>query len=140
MSDIDMNEDKVAARSRDLFIDSARAIDGETGARLAAARGRAMNALAEKPSRVAMRWMPVAGVVAAVSLVAVVWLPAGPGDDLPLPVNGRVLENPADIDILLQEDGLEMIEDLDFYSWIDTDAGAAQDLVPAPAREVNHES
>lgn len=138
MSDNDMNEDKVAARSRDLFIDSTRAIDGETSARLAAARSAALNALAEKSPRAAMRWIPLAGVAAAVSLVAVVWLPSGPGDDLRLPLNGRVLENPADIDILLQDDGLEMIEDLEFYSWIDTDAGAAKEV--APAREVDHES
>jgi hypothetical protein len=61
-----------------------------------------------------IRWMPATGVAAA-AVIAVVMLQVPPVNELP------VLE-PAeqDLEILIGDDNLEMLEDLEFYSVLDT--------------------
>ena len=56
--------------------------------------------------------MPATGVAAAVLLVMITF--GGPGEI-------DVINVPAtDLDILLSEESIEMLEDLEFYSWLDT--------------------
>ena len=76
-------------------------------------RGR-LEALAElqQPARQWSYWMPATGVAAAV-LVAIVMVQAPNGvEEIPTAVS--------DMEILLGEDSIEMLEELEFYSWIDT--------------------
>jgi hypothetical protein len=57
--------------------------------------------------------MPATGVAAAVLLV--MFTLQGPGDI-------DVISAPAtDLDILLGEESIEMLEELEFYSWLDTE-------------------
>jgi hypothetical protein len=56
--------------------------------------------------------MPATGVAAA-ALVAFMLLQNPAGVDEPLPAAV------ADMEILLGEDSIEMLEDLEFYSWLD---------------------
>ena len=140
MNGSDENEDRVAARSRELFLDSAKSIDSIRSARLAAARREAVDAMEGQRPRYAAHWMPLAGVAVAASLVAVALLPSRPGDDAGLPLNGGIFDHPADIELLLESDGLEMIEDLEFYSWIESNADAAQQPAAVQDKEVDYES
>jgi len=110
-----MNEsnDKFANEARALFDESVDQLDAATlsalnrgrHAALAAARGRRAQWL---------RWAPAAGVTAAV-VVAVM---------LALPRPDVVETVPAtDMDILLGEDSIEMLEELEFYAWMELQDG-----------------
>ena len=59
--------------------------------------------------------MPAGGVAAAAVVAVFVWNNASVVDtQSPVPVD--------DFEILIADDSFEMLEDLEFYSWIDIDA------------------
>ena len=62
-----------------------------------------------------IEWVPAAGVAAAAVVAVVMWT-GDPPTDVLTPASAN-----ADIEILLTEDSFEMLEDLEFYSWIDLD-------------------
>ena len=88
-------------------------LDEITRARLRAARARALGvAGGHKVS--AVRWLlPAGGVVAAVA-VAVVMLHRGPAEVVPIFPNG-------DMDLLTAAEPLELLENLDFYEWLEAE-------------------
>ena len=93
-----------------LFDESVESLDAPTLSKLNQGRHAA---LAELHGRRALwhRWAPLAGVTAAVIV------------GLMLAIPQSSLEVPAsDMDILLGEESIEMLEDLEFYAWIDTQA------------------
>lgn len=108
-------DDELAERAKTLFDESVERLDAQTLSRLN--RGR-QAALAEIGETTAVghwaRWVPASGVAAAAVVAVVVW------QNYP----GQVAAPPADsvteFEILLGEDSLEMLEDLEFYSWMDT--------------------
>ena len=106
-----MNEsdEKLAARAKELFDESVDGLDGETLSRLNQGRHAALEAAKHgRPDWV--RWAPATGVAAA-AVVAVVMLQE-PGTDIP--------EAPAsDFEILLGEESIDMLEELEFYAWLD---------------------
>jgi hypothetical protein len=109
------NQDEMLARqAKDLFDESVGQLDAATLSRLN--RGRHV-ALAElertKPGGHWARWVPATGVAAAAVVAVVVW--QGVPVEGPLPATTPV----TDFEILIGEDSLEMLEDLEFYSWID---------------------
>ena len=110
-------DDAFAAKAKTLFDQSVDGLDGETRSRLN--RGR-QEALAEVGGRGIrwLQWAPAGGLAAAAVLAVVVFTPTPQLDELEVP------EVATDMEILLTEDSLEMIEDLEFYSWIDFDAEA----------------
>ena len=120
-----MNEHKddelFEAKAKRLFDESVQAIDGQTQSRLN--RGR-QKALAELKRRRAVSvlgsWAPATGVAAAAVVAVVLWSGNRPPADVAPPSSAT------DLEILLNEDNLEMLEELEFYSWIelDEDAGA----------------
>jgi len=117
-------DDVFATRAKALFDESVDGLDGETRSRLN--RGR-QKALAEAATG-GFRWMPwaPAGGLAAAAVIAVVIFTGNPQfAELAVP------EVATDMEILLTEDSLEMIEDLEFYSWIDFDAEASDNEGPA---------
>ena len=93
------------------FDETVEELDGATLSKLNRARHAALAEI-RQPTRQWSRWMPVTGVAAAV-LVAVMILQNPAGIDEPLPAAV------ADMEILLGEDSIEMLEDLEFYSWLD---------------------
>jgi len=104
-------DETLAQRAKEAFDRSVDGLDAASLSRLN--RGR-QAALAEvgHPRRERLRWMPATGAVAAVLLVMLSL--QGPGD-------ADFLSAPAtDLDILLSEESIDMLEDLDFYSWLDT--------------------
>ena len=115
----EQDEDKAfLERSKRLFDESVQQVDGRTQSQLN--RGR-QKALAELQPRTGMRaltgWAPATGVAAAAVVAAVMWNGNGP------PIDVAPASTATDFEILLDEDNLEMLEDLEFYSWLDLDAG-----------------
>ena len=107
-------DEAFADKAKQHFDASVDSLDGETRSKLN--RGR-QAALAElKPGgRPWVQWIPAGGVAVAAVAALVVW-----SGSMRLPE----LDTPgvaSDMEILLTEDSLEMLEDLEFYSWIDLD-------------------
>lgn len=94
------------------FDESVGALDAATLSKLNRGRHAALAEL-RRPRLQWSRWMPATGIAAA-ALIAVVMLQNPSFID---EVNGPVAVT--DMEILLGEDSIEMLEDLEFYSWID---------------------
>jgi len=105
-------DDEFAEKAQVLFDDSVEALDAETRSRLN--RGR-QAALAELGSGrpVWVHWAPAAGVAAATIFAVVLWT----GNQAPNELAPAA--SATDFEILLNEDSLEMLEELEFYSWIE---------------------
>lgn len=104
-------DEQLAQRAKKAFDRSVDELDAATLSRLNRGRQAALSEL-ERPNRQWLRWMPATGVAAAVVLVMITF--QGPGEI-------GVINAPAtDLDILLSEESIEMLEELEFYSWLDT--------------------
>lgn len=107
-------DDAFTLRAKKHFDTSVENLDGETRSRLNRGRQAALAEL-DKGGRRWIEWAPAAGVAAAAVVAVVVWTGDPPTDALtPATMN-------SDIEILLTEESFEMLEDLEFYSWIDLD-------------------
>jgi len=116
-----IEDEAFAARAKERFDQSVRGLDGQTQSRLN--RGRHA-ALAELQPRQGpwLQWAPAAGVAAAAVVAVVILNGRAPVDELtPLPTAN-------DFEILLNEESFEMLEELEFYSWMDLEAELDDDL------------
>jgi hypothetical protein len=108
---MNLTDETMAQQAKEAFDQSVDGLDAATLSRLNRGRHAAL-AEAGHPGRQWLRWMPATGVAAAV-LLAVLTL-QGPGDV-------DVISAPAtDLELLLSEESIEMLEELEFYSWLDT--------------------
>lgn len=105
------SDEKYAQEAKALFDASVDELDAATLSTLNQSRQRAL-AEAHSPHRELMRWVPAAGVAAAVLIGVMVTLP-DPGSTEVMPTAL------ADMEILLGEDSIEMFEELEFYSVLD---------------------
>lgn len=120
----DMTADRAFAdQARKLFDESVEALDGQTRSRLNRGRQAALEELTSG-TPVWVQWAPAAGVAAAAIVAVVLWTGNPPVDEL---TPGASV---ADFEILLAEDSFEMLEDLEFYSWIDLDEDADEIMEP----------
>ena len=104
--------DQFGKKAKAAFDASVNELDAATLSKLNAGRHKALEEL-KRPTYQWSRWAPATGVAAA-ALLAVMWLQSPTAvHDLTGPVNVT------DMEILLGEDSIEMLEDLEFYSWID---------------------
>ena len=106
--------DDFERRARELFDDSVERLDGQTRSRLTRARNAALNELKAPSTRRYWLGVPLGGLAAA-ALVAIVLMngreaavPKGEAGFLPLD----------DFDIVADTDNLELIRDVEFYSWL----------------------
>ena len=105
------SDDRFAQKAKALFDTSVEELDAATLSTLNRGRHRALDEL-RSPRPDWMRWAPAAGVTAAVVLAVMIALPGQQDvDEMPTSVT--------DMEILLGEESLEMLEDLEFYAWID---------------------
>ena len=114
-------DDLFAQKAGALFRESADSLDGQAQSRLNRAR---QVALAELDSGAATlnrwtQWAPAAGA-AAVAVVAVVLLTGNP--EIDPTVNPGTEQLAGDFELLMAADSFDMLQDLEFYSWIDIDA------------------
>lgn len=106
------SDDRFARDAKALFDASVDELDAATLSKLNRGRHRALDELGSARANW-MRWAPAAGVAAAVVL-AVTLTMRQPVDVEALPATVT------DMEILLGEESIEMLEDLEFYSWLDT--------------------
>jgi hypothetical protein len=111
----DRNTDEQFARqAKELFDKSVERLDAAALSRLNQGRHNALEALqGRRPAALWGRWLLPAAGVAAVALVTVLVM-RGP-EPVTLPT-----ESLADFEILLEDESLEMFEDLEFYSWLES--------------------
>ena len=116
-------DELLAGKAKQLFDESVEGLGGQTRSRLNQGRQAALAELDSGRSRW-MHWAPAAGLTAAAAATFVLWTGNPQIDVLATP------EVTSDMEILLTEDSLEMIEDLEFYSWIefDSETGKVQEL------------
>ncbi len=107
-------EDVFVKKAKQQFDESVERLDGETQSRLNRARHVALAEVGTGRS-IRLQWAPAAGVAAAAVLAVVLWAGNPVTEDMATPAVA------SDMEILLTGDSLEMLEDLEFYSWIDLD-------------------
>jgi len=117
-------EEIFAEKAKRRFEESVERMDGATRSRLNQARHAALAEAGARPA-VGIQW--ATGVAAAGLVAVLVWTGDRPPEDAGAPAV-------ADIEILLTEDSLEMLEDLEFYSWIDLDEES--EMPPEPENHV----
>ncbi len=105
------SNDEFAKQARELFDESVEQLDAATLSKLNRGRQAALAEL-ETPRAGWVRWAPAAGVTAAVAIAVMISV-RDPGIDETVPASVT------DMEILLGEENIEMLEDLEFYSWID---------------------
>jgi hypothetical protein len=111
-------DEALVERARDLFDESVAGLDAETRSRLNRSRQRALAEIGRgRPAWI--RWSPAFGATAA-AVIAVVLITATPPMDL-----AEAPSSASDLDLLLDEESLEMLEDLEFYSWIELEEHAS---------------
>ena len=113
----DKSNDKcLADAAKQRFDESVESLNAATLSRLNKGRHEALAELQNAGSAPQWaRWAPATGVAAA-ALVALIVM-RGPPVALPPP---EAPVTASDFEILLDDQALEMLEDLEFYSWIDT--------------------
>ena len=105
-------------KARALFEDSVERLDASTRSKLTQARNRALDEVNKGAVRRRWLWAPAGGVALA-GIVAVVMLNAG-GSRSGGDTGALALE---DIDIVADSESFEMLEDVEFYTWL-------QDVAP----------
>lgn len=101
-----------AVQAKKRFDESVDNLDAATRSRLNRSRQAALAEVRTSGNRW-VAWAPAAGVAAAAVVAVVIWTGNPPADPFAPPTAN------ADIEILLTEDSFEMLEDLEFYSWMD---------------------
>lgn len=107
------DDEEIVTQAKALFDDSVERLDAATLSRLNQGRHEALARLGlTRPVGHWARWMPATGIAAAAVIAVVVWQGA--------PVDGPVpaLDSATDFEILTSEDNLDMLEDLEFYDWM----------------------
>jgi len=101
-------------KTRNVFQQSVVGTDGATSSRLNRARQRALAELPSRPPAWQRHWLP-AGAVAAMGAVLLVIFMGRVPDTGP----GLATEVATDLEILLDTEDLELIQELEFYAWLD---------------------
>ena len=112
-----MNEqenDRFAEKARETFDESVERLDAATLSQLNQSRHRALAEIGQSsPQGQWLRWAPVTGVAAAAVVAVMV-------------MNGQEMTvtdesiSVTDFELLLEDDSLEMFDDIEFYSWLET--------------------
>jgi hypothetical protein len=132
--------ERLAHEAGRLLRRSAEELDAATLSRLNRAR---QNALAEFDRRHAPRaawregWRPALSVAAVSALAVALWVgrePANapsPAGALPPPAIASATSQAVDLELILADENLELIEELEFYDWLEAVGGVDGDLDPA---------
>ena len=122
---IEKTEDELfAQKAKAIFEQSVDGLDGQTRSRLNQARQAALAELDSgtvnfvSPGRW-MHWAPAAGA-AAVAVAAVVLWSGNPQIDAGIGSIEPAMSG--DLELLMAEESFDMLQDLEFYSWVEIDA------------------
>ncbi len=108
-----LDETELEAQAKALFDNSVEQLDAATLSRLNQGRQKALQEIDTAGAGQWVWWVPAGGLAAAAVVAVVLW--QGAPVELGAPEPGSA----TDFEILLSEDSLDMLEDLEFYSWID---------------------
>ena len=113
-------EERLVRNARQVLDASTDELDPHILARLRGARARAVEAATGRHLASTSRWLVPAGGLAAFALAAVAFLTLQhrPAEVIPLLPNG-------DIELLTAAEPLELIENLEFYEWLEAEASDA---------------
>jgi hypothetical protein len=103
-------DEELGRRAKALFDESVDGLDAASLSHLNRGRQAALAELSRRRQQW-VRWMPAAGATVAVLIAILVLAPQQQAPEVPIAV--------ADMEILLGEDDIDMLEELEFYSWID---------------------
>ena len=117
-----------AARAKAVFDASVAGLDGRTRSRLTQARHAAVEALARPRAAWRSRWLPAAGLAAAALAAVVVMLDVQPGNNEPQ--FAAVVE---DMELLTGAEDIELLEDMEFYAWLEGVPDASEEASRVPA-------
>ena len=106
--------DPLEQRSRELFEDSVGRLDARTRSHLNRARQRALNELNRSRTRRYWFTAPLGGLAAA-ALIAIVMMS---GRESTGPAHESAAMPLDDFDIVADADSLELLQDVEFYSWL----------------------
>jgi len=126
-----LEDDLFVQKARATFDDSVAGLDGQAQSRLNRSRQAALAKLDGGSVSLGRwtQWAPVAGA-AAVAVVAVVMLNGNPA--LEPVISPTLTQSAGDFELLMAEDSFDMLQDLEFYSWIDIEvefeAGTGTDV------------
>ncbi|GFE89367.1 hypothetical protein [Steroidobacter agaridevorans] len=112
--------DPFEERSRELFDNNVERLDAQTRSRLNQARQRALTEINKGSARRYWLGAPLGGLAAA-ALIALIMI--RPGAEAPSTENASVLLD--DFDIVADADNFELIQDIEFYSWLATQGDSA---------------
>ena len=104
-------DEQLVQQAKELFDNSVARLDAAALSRLNQGRHAALQQLHSGTAGAWGRWVPLTGVAAA-ALVTVMVVRGPESVDLPA-------ASVTDFEILLEGESLEMLENLDFYSWLD---------------------
>jgi hypothetical protein len=110
----DQTPDPLEQRSRELFEDSVGRLDARTRSRLNQARQQALNELNRGTTRRYWLTAPLGGLAAA-AVIAIVMM-TGQETTAPTPDSSALPLD--DFDIVADADSLELLQDVEFYSWL----------------------
>lgn len=130
------NEDeRFVQTAQELLRDSAEHLDGATLSRLNQARQKALTELSRDNKQNKSRWVPAGAVAATAVLAAILWTgqmtpPTGSTiEDHGVAAEEMPFDVATDVELLLAEESLEMIEDLEFFAWLDASLSTEELLV-----------
>jgi hypothetical protein len=106
--------DPLEQRSRELFEDSVGRLDARTRSRLNQARQLALSELSKGTARRYWLAAPLGGLAAAV-VIAIVMMT---GRETIAPTQDSAALPLDDFDIVADADSLELLQDVEFYSWM----------------------
>lgn len=110
----DRDDEVLSAQAKAVFDRSVDRLDAATLSRLNQSRHRALEHAGKRRSAMALqRWAPATGLAAAALVAVAVWTT----NEEPAPSVSPTVAT--DLEIILELDEFEMLEDLEFYSWID---------------------
>jgi hypothetical protein len=109
--------------------DGVKTLDATTRSRLNRARRKALLELRDRSRMqrwIADQWGPAVGATLIALLAAGLWFGVGmqtASENMPMQTAGAPVDlgDLADLDMLLADENLEMIEDLQFYLWMDAE-------------------
>lgn len=124
----DLQDADLERRAKALFEEGVSGLDGHVRSRLTQARYAAAAQLQQK-SPVHRIWLPIAGLATAalVALVVVFGRLPGPGVEQPPAFAALTGE---DMVILANSENLELLEDMEFYAWLESEADGQTEQAP----------
>jgi hypothetical protein len=117
-NDNETSTTSLEARAKAVFDESVDNVDGRTRSALTQARHAALAELEDGKHSHAWRiWGPLSGATAAMLVLAVMFGPIWTTTQAPQDSGAMPFE---DFDIVADAENFELMEDLDFYAWLDS--------------------